>query len=446
MSIFVRFAPSPTGYLHVGNVRTALVNWLFARKNGGRFLLRLDDTDIERSRPEYAAAIEEDLRWLGLVWDDFKKQSDRFSAYESAKNKLMASGRLYACYETQEELDIRRKLQAGRGLPPIYDRAALKLTDAEKAKYTAEGRKPHYRFLLEDKPIEWNDLIRHEVKFKGGHVSDPVLFRADGVPLYTLASVVDDGEMGITHVIRGEDHVSNTAVQVQIFEALGFASPTFGHLALLKTKEGELSKRVGGNDIRSLRESGFEPMAINSLLAKIGTSDAIEPFPDMETLTNSFDIGKFGRATANYDTHDLERLNEKLIAHMPYPAAMTRLAALGLPQADEAFWHAVRPNLKTLKEARDWWDIVHGDIGRHAADEKDYIHAASFLLPPEPWDENSWGMWTKAITLKTGRKGKELFMPLRLALTGLDHGPEMKSLLPLIGHNKALQRLKDCFL
>jgi len=445
MSIFVRFAPSPTGYLHVGNVRTALVNWLFAHKSGGRFLLRLDDTDTERSRPEYAAAIEEDLRWLGLVWDDFRKQSDRFGAYEAAKGKLTASGRLYACYETQEELDIRRKMQASRGLPPIYDRASLKLTDAEKAKYAAEGRKAHYRFLLEDKPIEWHDLVRSEVKFKGSHVSDPVLVRADGVPLYTLASVVDDGDIGITHVIRGEDHVSNTAVQVQIFEALGFKPPAFGHLALLKTKEGELSKRVGGNDIRSLREAGFEPMAINSLLAKIGTSDPVEPFVDLDALLVSFNISRFGRAQAHYDMTELMRLNEKLLAHMPYPAAAPRLTALGL-RADETFWKAVHGNLKTLAEAKDWWDVLHGEINTPDIVDQEYINAASYLLPPEPWDENSWGVWTRAITLKTGRKGKELFMPLRQALTGLDHGPEMKALLPLIGHNKALQRLKDCFL
>jgi glutamyl-tRNA synthetase len=463
MTPFVRFAPSPTGYLHVGNVRTALVNWLYARKARGRFLLRLDDTDTERSKSEYAASIEEDLSWLGITWDDFKKQSDRMEAYEAARNKLTASGRLYPCYETGEELEIRRKLQAGRGLPPIYDRAALKLTDEQKAKYVAEDRKPHWRFMLEAKPIVWHDLIRGEVKFEGVHASDPVLIRADGVPLYTLASVVDDGEMGITHIIRGEDHVSNTAVQVQIFEALGFTPPAFGHLALLKTKEGELSKRVGGNDIRSLRDAGFEPMAINSLLAKMGTSDAIEPFANMDALVAAFDISKFGRATANYDAHDLERLNEKLLSHLPFTAVKDRLRAVGLKHEDEPFWNAVRGNIRTLREAEVWWNIVctdsvhkcHSRAGGNLGQDprlrggdkegireyQDFLVEALRLLPPEPWDETSWGAWTKALSEKTGRKGRELFMPLRLALTGLEHGPEMKLLLPLIGRDKVLRRL-----
>jgi len=442
MTPFVRFAPSPTGYLHVGNVRTALVNWLFARKAGGRFMLRLDDTDTERSKPEYAASIEEDMRWLGLVWDDFKKQSDRFAAYEAAKAALMVSGRLYPCYETQEELDIRRKMQAGRGLPPIYDRASLQLSDAQKEKYTSEGRKPHYRFLLENKPIVWNDLIRGEVKFQGGHVSDPVLVREDGVPLYTLASVVDDGDMAVTHILRGEDHVSNTAVQVQIFEALGFAVPQFGHLALLKTKEGELSKRVGGNDIRSLRDVGLEPMTVNSLLAKIGTSDAVEPFADMESLVASFDIAKFGRAPANYDIAELERLNERLLAQMPYDAAKPRLVSLKLAQVDEVFWNAVRGNIKKISEAADWVRVVEGEITASATEEKAYLGQANAVLPAEPWDETTWGLWTKAVAAVSGRKGKELFMPLRLALTGMAHGPEMKSLLPLIGYAKVKQRLE----
>lgn len=436
MTVSVRFAPSPTGYLHVGNIRTALVNFLFARKNGGTFLLRLDDTDSERSRPEYEAAIAEDMKWLGLAWDDYKKQSDRLKDYEAAQQKLVAAGRLYPCYETADELDMRRKMQAGRGLPPIYDRAALQLTDAQKQKYEAEGRKPHYRFLLEDKPILWNDLIRGEVKFHGTHVSDPVLVRADGVPLYTLASVVDDGDMGITHIIRGEDHVSNTAVQMQIFEALGYTPPAFGHLALLKTKEGELSKRIGGNDIRGMRDAGIEPMTINSLLAKLGTSDPVEAFADLPLLITAFDIKKFGRATANYDLHELERLNEKLLHKLPFSAVREKI-----PFADERFWESVRTNIKTLAEAKQWWDITYGKITSPQEPDVHYLGEAAQLLPSEPWDENSWGVWTKALATHTGRKGKELFLPLRLALTGLEHGPEMKFLLPLIGYAKVSERL-----
>jgi len=301
MTISVRFAPSPTGYLHVGNVRTALVNWLFVRKAGGKFVLRIDDTDVERSKAEFTDGIREDMRWLGLVWDEEVHQSSRFDRYALAAEALRAQGRLYACYETPEELDVQRKMLASRGLPPIYNRAALKLTDAQKQQYEAEGRRPHYRFLLNDAQVGWHDLIRGETQFRATHMSDPVLLRGDGVPVYTLASVVDDGEMQISHVIRGEDHVSNTAVQIQLYEALGYAVPQFAHMALLKTKEGELSKRVGGNDIRALRDAGILPMAINNLLARIGTSDAVEAVAELETLATSFDFSRFGRAPANYD-------------------------------------------------------------------------------------------------------------------------------------------------
>lgn len=438
MATLVRFAPSPTGFLHVGNVRTALVNYLFARKTGGRFMLRLDDTDQERSRAEYAEAIETDMRWLGLTWDEFRKQSDRLEAYRAAQERLMSSGRLYPCWETQEELDIRRKLQAGRGLPPVYDRASLNLTEEQKAKYINEGRKPHYRFRLEPTPIVWDDLVRGDVKFQAGHMSDPVLVREDGVPLYTLASVVDDGDMGVTHVIRGEDHVSNTAVQIQIFEALGYAVPRFAHLALLKTKEGELSKRVGGNDIRSLRADGIEPMTVNSLLAKIGTSDAIEPVAHMEQLVEAFDFAKFSRAPATYDAHDLERLNERLIAHLSYQDVVERIGG----GVSEALWNAVRGNLRHLSEVQEWCGIIAGKLPPVAQDA--FLAQALALLPPEPWDDATWPAWTKALAAASGKKGKELFMPLRLALTGKEHGPEMKALLPLMGYPIVSQRLKGC--
>jgi glutamyl-tRNA synthetase len=441
MTIRVRIAPSPTGYLHVGNVRTGLVNWLFAKKHKGEFFLRLDDTDQDRSRPEFAAAIEEDLGWLGLKWDGFFKQSDRYAEYEAAKQKLLANGRLYPCYETAEELEIKRKMMASRGLPPVYDRSALKLTEEQRREYEAQGRKPHYRFLLEDKDIIWSDLIRGDVKFQGAHVSDPVLVREDGVPLYTLASVVDDIEYQITHIIRGEDHVSNTAVQIQIFEALGGAPPSFGHLALLKTKEGELSKRKGGGDIRGLRDEGFEPMTINSYLGKIGTSDAIEPFASLDALVASFDMKKFGRAPANYDPAEVDRLNEKLLTHMPFDQAKSCLASLGLNQVNEAFWNSVHGNIKKMSDVSDWWKLIHEPV-KGIIDDADFIATAAALLPPEPWNENSWNEWTNAVKEKTGKKGKDLFMPLRKALTGMEHGPEMKVLFMLLGRNKVLERLK----
>ncbi len=433
--IKTRFAPSPTGYLHVGNVRTALVNWLFTRKAGGHFMLRIDDTDLERSRSEYESAIQEDLGWLGISWDSLVKQSDRFDRYTLATEKLKQSGRLYACYETAEELDVQRKMLASRGLPPIYKRAS----DEQNKKFITEGRTPHWRFLLNDEEVVWDDLIRGHSHFKATHMSDPVLVRADGVPLYTLASVVDDGELDITHVIRGEDHVSNTAVQIQIYKALGYSVPTFAPMALLKTKDGELSKRLGGNDIRSMREQGILPMAINSLLAKMGTSDAVEIFAAMQPLVGSFAFKKFGRAPANYDAAELEKLNEKLLHQLPFSAVKEQL-----PFADEAFWNSVRANVKSLPDAKVWWGIVQGvtsDEARVTGEDKAFLEQAAALLPPEPWDESTYDAWINSVKPTTPRKGKELFMPIRKALTGLEHGPELKKLLPLLGADKTKKRL-----
>jgi len=427
----VRFAPSPTGYLHVGNVRTALVNWLFVRRNGGEFILRIDDTDLERSKKEYEDAIKEDMSWLGLSWDSTFNQSSRFARYDEAIEQLKKADRLYPCYETPEELDVQRKQLAARGLPPIYNRVGQKFTDEQKT------RKPHWRFQLTEGELMWNDLIRGETKFKATHMSDPVLIREDGVPLYTLASVVDDGDFSITHVIRGEDHVSNSAVQIQLYEALGFKVPTFAHMALLKTKDGELSKRLGGNDIRGMRENGILPMAINSLLGRIGTSDPIEAFDDMQQLVEHFDFNKFGRAPANYDVAELEKLNEKLVRVLPFSSVKDKLHF-----ADEGFWNSIRANLKNISEAKDWWDIVHGDVkGELTQEEKDFVIAAATLLPEGQWDEATWDNWLTMIKPTTTRKGKDLFMPLRKALTGLEHGPELKKVLPLIGQEKAKKRL-----
>lgn len=432
----VRFAPSPTGYLHVGNVRTALVNWLFVRKHGGEFILRIDDTDVERSRPEYEVAIKEDMQWLGLSWDVTVNQSSRFARYNEVIEQLTQTGRLYPCYETPEELDVQRKMLASRGLPPIYNRASQKHSAEQAA-----TRRPHYRFALHDEEVRWHDLIRGDTRFRATHMSDPVLIREDGVPVYTLASVVDDGDMHITHVIRGEDHVSNTAVQIQLYKALGFAVPEFAHMALLKTKDGELSKRVGGNDIRGMREAGIFPMAINALLGRIGTSDPVEALADMAALVETFDFNKFSRSPANYDVAELEKLNEKLLHSLPFSAVSAQLTF-----ADEAFWNSIRSNISTIAEANGWWEIVHGDVDHAAAsrgqEEKDFLRVAATLLPPEPWDESTWDVWLAAMKPATGRKGKELFMPLRKALTGLEHGPELKKILPLIGAEKARKRLE----
>jgi len=443
MTLRVRFAPSPTGRLHLGNVRGALINWLFARRHGGRVLLRLDDTDRERSTPEFAAGIEEDLRWLGLDWDQFARQSDRLDRYRAAVDALKEAGRLYPCYETPEELEHRRFTQVAGGGVQVYDRAALRLSEAQKRAYEAEGRVPHWRFLLELSDITWEDAIRGPVHFHGAKLSDPVLVRADGSPIYTLASVADDVELDVSHIIRGEDHVTNTAVQIQLFAALGRdpATFTFAHFSLLTDAGGHnLSKRLGSLSVHALREQGIEPMAINSLLARLGTSDPIEPKPTLDELVVGFDLGKFSRAAPKLDLDELNRLNARLLHDSPFAAVQARAAALGIAGMDEVFWQAVRPNLSTIAEVRDWWQVCRGSVAPVIADQA-FAATAARLLPPEPWDETTWGVWTKALAAETGRKGRDLFMPLRLALTARERGPELKTLLPMIGRARAAARL-----
>lgn len=436
----VRFAPSPTGWVHVGNVRTAIANFLFARSMGGEFMLRIDDTDVARSEARYEDGLKEDLGWLGLSWDILEKQSERFERYELAKQKLIADGRLYPCYETPEEIDIKRKMLISRGLPPIYDRSALNETDEKRKEYESQGRRPHWRFKLNHAPIMWEDMIRGKVEFDGGKLSDPVMFREDGVVLFTFATSVDDGELGITHIIRGEDHVSNTAMQVQIMEAMGHAVPVFGHMALLKMKEGKISKRVGGGDIRSLREGGVFPLVLMSYLSKIGTSDAIDLAESVDALVLDFNISKLGRAMANYDPLELERLNQKLLHQLPFTEVQPLLAARGMEAIDANFWEQIKPNLSTIDEAKDWWDVIFQPI-TPVIEDKDFTQQAAGLLPQGEWGTSSWDALINAVKDKTGRKGKELFMPLRLALTGMEHGPDMKTVFALLGRDRAEKRL-----
>ena len=442
MTVITRFAPSPTGHLHVGNIRAALHNWLFAQKSGGQFLLRLDDTDLERSRPEYADAIRADLHWLGLTWDAEAKQSERFALYESRFEALRAAGHVYPAYETQQELELRRKVLLGRGLPPVYDRGALSLTPEEIAAYEAEGRRPHWRFKLDhDQPIVWTDLIRGEQRFDPKLLSDPVIRRADGSWLYMLPSVIDDIDMGVTHVLRGEDHVSNTATQIQMFAAMGAPLPAFAHEALLTGAEGKLSKRLGSLGVAHFRELGLEPMAIASLLARLGSSQSVEPFADMAPLIDSFDFAHFGRAPARFDEAELAGLNQKIVHLLPYETVAARLP----DGMDAPAWDAIRPNLETVAGAADWWRIVTGpvDAPAPATEDQDFLIAAHRLLADLPFDAAIWRALTEALKGETGRKGKALFLPLRRALTGLDHGPDMSLLLPLIGQNEALRRLQS---
>lgn len=440
--IRTRFAPSPTGMLHIGNVRTALITWLYAQKNNGYYLLRIDDTDLERSKPEYEAAIYESLTWLGITWDEIAHQSKRLDRYNEVIAKLKDDGRLYACYETPEELALKRKSQLSQGLPPIYDRAALKLTAEQKAKFEAEGRKPHWRFLMKDTPIVWQDKIRGEVRFEGRDMSDPVLIREDGSPLYHLCSVIDDADFGITNIVRGEDHVSNTASHIQMFEAMGVTPPEFSHLPLISDAEGgKLSKRLGALSIIQLRdEVGLEPLSISSLLARLGTSDPIEAYSDYSDLISSFEFSKFGRGTPKFDQDELLRLNSKILHELDFSRAKIRLAQIGLEEITEEFWNVVRPNLEKITDIRDWWTVANGPVSPIVADA-DFAAKAIELMPPAPWTPETWKQWTDAIKTSTGRKGKELFMPLRQALTGMDHGPELGDLLPLIGPEKAKARL-----
>ena len=440
MTVITRFAPSPTGNLHVGNIRAALHNWLWARKSGGTFLLRLDDTDLERSRAEYADAIRADLQWLGLHWDGVEKQSDRFALYEARFEALKASGHVYPAYETSQELDLRRKILLGRGLPPVYDRAALALTPEQIAASEAEGRAPHWRFKLDhDQPIVWTDLIRGEQRFDPKLLSDPVIRRADGSWLYMLPSVIDDIDMGVTHVLRGEDHVSNTATQIQMFAALGAPLPHFAHEALLTGSEGKLSKRLGSLGVAHFREMGLEPIAIAALLARLGSSQPIEPFADMQPLIDSFDFAHFGRAPARFDEGELAALNQKIVHQFSYAAVADRLP----DGMDAAAWDAIRPNLETVAGAADWWRIVTGPIDAPEVEEgdRDFLATAHRILTDAPFDADIWRTLTGALKNETGRKGKTLFLPLRRALTGLDHGPDMAQFLPLIGRDQALARL-----
>jgi glutamyl-tRNA synthetase len=435
-----RFAPSPTGYLHIGNLRAALFNWLIARKAGGTFILRLDDTDPERSKEEYVEGIRSDLTWLGLTWDREERQSLRLDRYAAAAEKLKAMGRMYECFETPVELDLKRKKQLNMGKPPVYDRAALELTEDEKAKLRAE-RPSHWRFLLDHTRIEWTDGILGPISIDAASVSDPVLIKGDGQVLYTFASPVDDTEMGITDIVRGADHVTNTATQIQIIEALGGTAPRFAHHSLLTGPGGEgLSKRLGALSLRDLRAEGVEPMAILSLMSRLGSSHPVEVMPSLDHITEGFEVGHFGAAPTKFDPDDLWPLTGKLLASTDYEAVKDEIAALGVPDAiAPAFWHAVRGNLHKRAELAEWWAILRDGPAPLVADEdRAFVAEAVKLLPEGPFTHDTWADWTNAVKAATGRKGRALFMPLRLALTGREKGPEMAEVLPLLQKRPAL--------
>ncbi|MEK9621218.1 MAG: glutamate--tRNA ligase [Alphaproteobacteria bacterium] len=439
--IKVRFAPSPTGNLHVGNLRTALVNYLFARKTGGQFMLRIDDTDTERSTTAFETSIRNDLKWMGMDWDVEDRQSERLARYDQALAQLRDAGRAYPCFETAEELSLKRKAQLSAGRPPVYDRAALKLSAEQIAAFEAEGRRPHWRFKLDDAEVRWHDLVRGDVAYHMSSLSDPVLMREDGRVIYTMASVVDDIDHGISHIIRGEDHVTNSAAQIQLFEALGAKPPTMGHVALLAGADGEgLSKRLGSLSISELREQGIEAMAIASLLARIGTSDPVNPTSDMAMVIEGFDISRFGRATAKFDPAELAQVNARVVQELSFESVAGRLEAMGIG-GGEAFWLAVRDNIGTVGEAGEWWNICTTSIAP-VIDDAEVTKAAAECLPEGALEAEIWADWTRAIAASTGKKGRGLFMPLRLALTGKEKGPELAPLLAFMGRERVIARLQ----
>ena len=441
MTVVTRFAPSPTGLLHVGNLRTALHNWLLAKKHGGRFLLRIDDTDLARSEERFVAAIRDDLSWLGIAPDGEVRQSERFDLYEAEFARLADAGRVYRCYETAQELDLKRKVLLGRGLPPIYDRAALALSEAEHAALAARGIAPHWRFRLDhEAPIEWADGIRGPQHFDPRQMSDPVVRRADRSWLYMLPSAIDDIAMGVTDVIRGEDHVSNTAAQLQMFAALGAEPPRFAHEALIVAAEGVMSKRLGSYGVEQMQAAGIEPEAVIALLARLGTADPVDPKLGIDELVASFDLARFGRAPARFDEAELHRVNAGIVHRLPY----TRVAHLLPAEMGEAAWDAIRPNLSHIDEAAEWWRVVTGPIESGEFDEETraYLAQAAETLARIEWGDDPWHALTAALKDATGRKGKPLFQPLRRALTGKDHGPEMAALLPLICREQAVLRLR----
>ncbi len=434
-AVTTRFAPSPTGWIHVGNLRTALMNYLIARQNGGQFILRLDDTDQERSKQEYIDGLKADLDWLGIRYDRVEQQSKRMARYAKAADQLKVAGRFYECFETPVELDLKRKKQLNMGRPPVYDRAALALTEAQKAAFRAEGRQGYWRFRLDLERIEWRDGIIGDISIDAASVSDPVLIKADGQVLYTFASSVDDVDMGVTHIVRGADHVTNTATQIQIMKALGGVPPTFAHHSLLTGPQGEeLSKRLGVLSLRDLRARGVEPMALLSLMARLGSSKPVELVGSMDELVAGFEVGSFGAAPTKFDADDLFPLTRHHVQALPFAAVAERIAALGVPDAQaELFWAVAKGNITVLADLEGWWTLFR-DGANPVVDEADraFVAEAMTLLPPQPWTTATWGEWTAKVKEATGRKGKDLFRPLRRALTGLDAGPEMADVMPLL--------------
>ncbi|MDC3084704.1 glutamate--tRNA ligase [Gammaproteobacteria bacterium] len=441
----LRFAPSPTGDLHIGNARTLILNYVYSKSISGELILRIDDTDKDRSEERFYSSIIKDVEWLKISISAIEKQSSKTEKYKKIRDYLIKEGYLYPCYETDEELNRLRKVSLSGGLPPIYDRASLKLTKQEIKDHEANGIKPYWRFKLDRENITWNDLIRGEQTIACNSFSDPVLIRADGTFLYTLPSVVDDIDMGITHVLRGEDHVSNTATQIQLFKILGSNVPNFGHHSLMVQKDGSrMSKRIGSMSLKDIRDSGIEPMTLLNYCARIGTSDAIEAFQSIDQLVNNYSLTKISRSPARFSFEELMGLNKKVLQNISFRTLAKRLIDLDIEGKDaEIFWDTVKTNINTINEAQKWWNIVKDDkinIDLRQIN-RDFLKIAQETLPITPWNDKTWSIWTDEISQKTGLKGRELFLPLRIALTGENSGPELAKFILLLGRDLVLSRL-----
>ena len=436
-----RFAPSPSGLLHIGNIRSALINWGHSISRGGEFLLRIDDTDLERSKPEFYEAIKEDLAWLGLSWSKIFNQSDRKDLYDKHIDSLKSSKRLYPCFESIEELSLKKKSQLTAGNPPIYDRSALNLSDKEINNYINQGKKPHWRFKLNDSKIEWKDIIKGNLSFETKNISDPILIREDGSLLYHLPSVIDDIEEKITDIIRGEDHISNTAFHIQIFHALGHNPPNFGHHTFITDEEGKsFAKRLGSLSIKRLREVGYENITIINYLLSIGTSKNLSKFKDIKSILNNFNIKNLATSSPKFSIKILELLNKEILQSYEFSEIKDKFKKHQHINASKEFWRFAKNNINFFSEVDSWWSVVNSDK-IYSLESKDFLFEAGNLMPNEPYDENTWEEWIDKLEEKTQRKGKDLFMPLRLALTGKDKGPELKYLIPLLGKKKILRKL-----
>ena len=436
-----RFAPSPTGLLHIGNARSAVINWAHIKNKGGEFILRIDDTDTERSKKEYENKIKKDLLWLGLSWSKTFNQSQRKEIYDKKILFLKESNKIYPCFESLEELSLKRKTLLSSGKPPIYDRSALKLTTDQIEDLITKGQAPHWRFKLEDEIIEWQDLIKGKISFDTKNLSDPVLIREDGSLLYHLHSVVDDIEENITDIIRGEDHITNTAFHIQLFKSLNAHVPRFGHHPFLTDEEGKsFGKRLGSLSIQKMYEDGFESLTLLNYLLSIGTSKNLSKEKNIDLLVNNFNINSLASSSPKFSINVLKLLNKDMLQSYDFSDVKQKFIDLKIKDASEDFWIFIKNNINYFSESLDWISVINSNE-TYIDNSNDYLNIAAELLPEDPYDETTWDVWTDLIKNQTGKKGKELFMPIRFALTGRNKGPELKYLLPLLTKKHILKKL-----